>query len=100
MKLLYRGLVVTDGRTRRTGCSSCGGSRPLASSSIRFQDEYKFVFEGRQFRFRVNHTYDVPEELGRLLLQKYSYKNGSKIYAFEVATEGDGEPKDDNPQRI
>lgn len=99
MKLLYRGLVLANGRTRRIGCSSCGGSRPVASSSVVFQDEYKFVYEGRQFRFRTGHTYDVDDELGRILLQKYSYKNGTKIYAFEVS-QGDGDPSDDNPQPI
>lgn len=85
MKLLYRGLALANGRTRRTGCSSCGGSRPIASSSIAFQDEYKFIFQGQQHIFRTGQTYDVDDELGRILLQKYSYHNGSKLYAFEVA---------------
>lgn len=85
MKLLYKGLVLANGRTRRTGCSSCGGTRPIASSSVAFQDDYKFVFEGQQHIFRVGQTYDIDDELGRILLQKYSYHNGNKLYAFEVA---------------
>lgn len=96
MKLLYRGLATADGRVKRTGCASCGGVRPNANSSVRFQDEYTFIYEGRTFRFRVGHTYDVPEDLARLLLTKHSFLNGRKLYAFEPS-DGDGEPKDDNP---
>lgn len=95
MKLLYKGLMTSNGRTRRTGCASCGGSRPIARSSIQFADEYNFVFEGRQFRFKAGQSYNVPDELGRLLLQKYSYNNGLKMYAFEVASEDS-----DNPQSV
>lgn len=100
MKLLYRGIVNPNGKTRRTGCSSCGGSRPIASSNLVFQNEYNFMYEGRQFRFMAGQTYDVDDELGRLLLQKYSYKNGVKLYAFEIATKGDNNPSNDNPQPI
>lgn len=83
MKVLYKGLINANGRTRYSGCSSCGSRRPLSSSRLQLQDEYNYTLNNAHYRFVIGNTYEVPDDLGETLLKKFSYRNGTKFYAFQ-----------------
>lgn len=82
MRVKYRGISSPSGRTARTGCSSCGGST-IGKTRMSLLDPYQYFYHGRQFTFYIGREYEVPDELGQALLNKYSYVNGHKLIAFE-----------------
>lgn len=82
MRVRYRGINNPSGRVTRSGCSSCGGAT-LGRTRMELLDPYQYFYNSRQFTFYIGREYDVPDELGEVLLRKYSYVNGNKLIAFE-----------------
>lgn len=81
MRVKYKGISNPSGRTRRSGCGSCGG-QSLGRTQMSLLDPYTYFFNNRQFTFHIGREYEVPDELGEVLLRKYSYVNGNKMMAF------------------
>lgn len=82
MIVRYRGVVNTHGKTRSGGCSSCGTSG-LGKTELSLINPFSYFYEAKQYTFYIGQELYVPEELGEVLLRKYSYVNGSKLNAFE-----------------
>lgn len=82
MRIRYKGISSPSGYVKSTGCSSCGGST-IGRTKMSLVDPYSYFYQNRQFTFYIGREYDVPDELGEVLLRKYSYVNGNKMYAFE-----------------
>lgn len=83
MLVRYRGVARPAGSPRVGGCSACGQSR-LGSTPMALMNPYTYYHEGREYNFYVGQEQQVPQELGEVLLRKYSYVNGSRLDAFEV----------------
>lgn len=81
MRVKYRGINSPTGRARVSGCSACGQAR-LGKTEMALLEPYTYFYNGREFNFYLGREYDVPEELGKALLNKYSYVNGNKLEAF------------------
>lgn len=85
MRVRYRGVNSPTGRVRRGGCSACGQSS-IGRTEMALLEPYRYFYHDREFNFYLGREYDVPDELGKALLNKYSYVNGNKLQAFEEVT--------------
>lgn len=82
MKVRYRGVLDPSSRPRTGGCNACGTAR-LGKTELKLLPEFSYYHNGRQFNFLLGEEYYVDDELGAVLLKKFSYRNGTKLMAFE-----------------